>query len=257
MFTVKEKSEITKDIWRVVFENKKLSIKKFYKGLDLIGRGYIISSPKNQVSRYYTTCNCMGTKIYEEYRTAFLACIDDKPYSRKYNSIEEHYKEEDNTLELVIKFYKETQTGITRQIDDASSSDEFYIDGPQGKGFNFTPDNSDGTHVIFMGGTGALPFMDLFAYLGRKILKECDPTYSIFPDERFSDLHPNAKFVVYGYFPSRDKSVGLEFWELIDSLYKKYKKDDMFKFIPVFTREGGSRLSEERIDEILSSILNL
>ena len=57
MFTVKEKSEITKDIWRVVFENKKLNIKKFYKGLDLIGRGYIISSPKNQVSRYYTTCN--------------------------------------------------------------------------------------------------------------------------------------------------------------------------------------------------------
>lgn len=57
MFTVKEKLEITKDIWRVVFENKKLSIKKFYKGLDLIGRGYIISSPRNQVSRYYTICN--------------------------------------------------------------------------------------------------------------------------------------------------------------------------------------------------------
>ena len=73
MFKVKEKVEITKDIWRVVFENKKLSIKKFYKGLDLIGRGYIISSPKNQVSRYYTTWNCMGSKIYEEYRTALQA----------------------------------------------------------------------------------------------------------------------------------------------------------------------------------------
>ena len=253
MFTVKQKSELTKDIWRVVFENKQLSIKKFYKGLNLAGRGFIISSPRNQVSRYYTTCNCMGVKIYEEYRTAFLACINHKPYTRKYKSVEEHYRDEDNTLELVIKFYKETQTGITRQIDDASGSDEFYIDGPHGKGFNFTPENSDGTHVIFMGGTGALPFMDLFAYLGRKILKENSPDYSIFPDEKFTDLHPNAKFVVYGYFPTRDRSVGLEFCEMIDALHKIFKSN-AFQFNPVFTREGGGRLTEQKIDEILTSI---
>ena len=180
MFKVKDKIEMSKDIWRVVFENKKLNIKKFYKGLDLIGRGYIISSPKNQVSRYYTTCNCMGSKIYEEYRNALLTCINDKQYIRKYKSIEDHYKYEDNNLELIIKFYKETKTGITRQINDATIDTEFYIDGPQGKGFNFTQNNSNGTHVIFMGGTGALPFMDLFAYLARKLLKEFAPNYSIF-----------------------------------------------------------------------------
>ena len=73
MFTVKRKTELNKDIWRVVFENKQLSIKKFYKGLDLAGRGFIISSPRNQVSRYYTICNCLGEKIYEEYRSAFLS----------------------------------------------------------------------------------------------------------------------------------------------------------------------------------------
>lgn len=153
----------------------------------------------------------MGTKIYEEYRTAFMACIDDKPYSRKYNSVEEHYKDEDSFLELIIKFYKETKTGITRQIDEATNETEFYIDGPQGKGFNFTPENSDGTHVIFMGGTGALPFMDLFAYLGRKILKENSPDYAIFPDEEFNEIHSDAKWIVYGYFPSRERSVGLEY----------------------------------------------
>ena len=96
--------------------------------------------------------------------------------------------------------------------------------------------------------------MDLFAYLGRKLLKENDPTYSIFPDEEFQELHPNAKWVIYGYYPSRDRSVGLEFWELIASLYRKYGKQDVFQYNPVFTREGGSRLSVERIDEILTDI---
>ena len=74
MFKVKEKTEITKDIWRVLFENKKLNIKKFYKGLSLAGRGFLISSPRNQVSRYYTIWNWMGSKIYEEYRSAMISC---------------------------------------------------------------------------------------------------------------------------------------------------------------------------------------
>ena len=196
----------------------------------------------------------MGSKIYEEYRTALLACIDDKPYTRKYESIENHYREQDNSLELIIKFYKETKTGITRQIDDATPETEFYIDGPQGKGFNFTPENSNGTHVIFMGGTGALPFMDLFAYLVRKLLSEVDPMYSIFPDEKFTEIHLNAKWVVYGYFPSKERSVGLEFCELIAQAFKKYRRDDVFQFVPVFTREGGSRLSVAKIEEILTDI---
>ena len=106
-----------------------------------------------------------------------------------------------------------------------------------------------------MGGTGALPFMDLFAYLTRKLLSEVDPMYSIFPDEKFTEIHPNAKWVVYGYFPSRDKSVGLEFCELIDQAHKKHKRDDVFQFIPVFTREGGVRLTEEKIEDILTGLL--
>ena len=77
MFKVKEKTEITKDIWRVVFENKNLNIKKFYRGLSLAGRGFIISSPKNQVSRYYTIWNWMGSKIYDEYLSAFMSCTVD------------------------------------------------------------------------------------------------------------------------------------------------------------------------------------
>ena len=153
-----------------------------------------------------------------------------------------------------MKFYKQTRTGITRQVDDADKSTEFYIDGPHGKGFNLTPDNSNGTHVIFMGGTGALPFMDLFAYLARKLLTENSPDYSIFPDEKFDELNSNAKWVVYGYFPSRDRSVGLEFWELINDLHIKFQKESVFKFIPVFTRDGGARLTEQNIDEILTKI---
>ena len=40
-----------------------------------------------------------------------------------------------------------------------------------------------------MGGTGVLPFMDLFAYLARRLLDEKAPNYSLFPDEKFTEIH--------------------------------------------------------------------
>jgi NAD(P)H-flavin reductase len=43
----------------------------------------------------------------------------------------------------------------------------FILDGPHGKGLELKA-TSQGTHVIFAGGTGILPFLDLFDYLLRK-----------------------------------------------------------------------------------------
>ena len=60
--------------------------------------------------------------------------------------------------------------------------------------------------------------MDLFAYLGRKILVQKNPSYSLFPDEKFTDISPKAKFIIYAYFPSRDSCIGIEFIEKIEQI---------------------------------------
>lgn len=53
-YTVTEKTEIMKDVYRFKLSNNKNKFKSYYQNLDLSGRGYIINSPQWEVSRYYT-----------------------------------------------------------------------------------------------------------------------------------------------------------------------------------------------------------
>ena len=52
-FTVRNKTDINRNVARVVFHGFQASIKKFYSGLKLAGKGYSITSLENYVSRYY------------------------------------------------------------------------------------------------------------------------------------------------------------------------------------------------------------
>lgn len=53
-YTVIEKIEIMKDVYRFKLANNKNKFKSYYQNLDFSGRGYIINSPQWEVSRYYT-----------------------------------------------------------------------------------------------------------------------------------------------------------------------------------------------------------
>jgi NAD(P)H-flavin reductase len=54
----------------------------------------------------------------------------------------------------------------------------------------------------------------------------------------------NAKFVVYAYYPRPADAVALEFWTKIAELHAHFAVEDRFKFIPIFTQEGGKRLTQ-------------
>ena len=54
IFTVRNKEAINQNVSRIVFHGFESSVKRFYSGLKLAGKGYSITSLQNYVSRYYT-----------------------------------------------------------------------------------------------------------------------------------------------------------------------------------------------------------
>lgn len=161
------------------------------------------------------------------------------------------YPNNSKYLELIMKIYPQSSNGITRQLIDGDDNQHFTIDGPFGIGLNLTPKNIKGKTVIFLGGTGILPFIDFFAYLYRLLIKERDPMKNLFYDEEFEEHFKQAHFTVYAYYPNRSEAVGYELCSNISEFYFQNRVEERFKFIPTFTQEGGNRLSKQEIIEIL------
>lgn len=152
-----------------------------------------------------------------------------------------------------MKFYSQSKNGITKQLKDANENQEFLIEGPLGKGLNLSSKNISGNNVIFLGGTGVLPFVDLFAYFARKLINEKCPGNSIQQGEEFDDNLQNARFTVFAYYPKKSEGVALELCTKISELYEQFGMKERFSFSPVFTREGGARLNKDTVFEVLNS----
>lgn len=110
-----------------------------------------------------------------------------------------------------MKFYPQSKDGITPQIKAAGPEDEFVLTGPIGKGFNSNEVELKGRHVIIVGGTGVLPFVDLFAYLARKLLAEQPEHSQVFPGEMFDDSLDDCGFNVYAFYPDIKSAVAFDF----------------------------------------------
>lgn len=104
-------------IYRYTFKaaNPGIQVSKFYPGLTLAGMGYTMTSLQNYKNRYYTICNCMSSLFYPEYQ-AMVEGINGSGYQRRFNSIKDLDKEKDDELELVIKYYHQAKTGISKQL---------------------------------------------------------------------------------------------------------------------------------------------
>jgi ferredoxin-NADP reductase len=61
-----------------------------------------------------------------------------------------------------------------------NDTDEYHISDPIGLGLELV---DGGNYLVFCGGTGILPFMDLFAYLLRRAVYTIRPEKALFPDE--------------------------------------------------------------------------
>lgn len=150
-----------------------------------------------------------------------ISSVIGSSYARTYKSYSDFNSKANDCLEIVVKHYPQSLTGMSTQVHNSIPGDQFYIHGTVGKGLQLNSKNSDGLNIIFVGGTGILPFMDLFAYILRQLVSQNEPKYEMFPGERFEDLSPSAMFVIYAYFPTRADAIGLSLIQKIEELHKK------------------------------------
>ena len=151
----------------------------------------------------------------------------------------------------MLKYYEQSKNGITKQLLNNNKDDRFFISGPLSRGFDLTKDNMKGTTLIFVGGTGVLPFMDVFAYMARRIINKNNPSFEVFPGEKFEDELEEANFVVYGYYPREADACAIEFCKKASEIHEKYSEENKFKFIPKFTRDGDKRLDKQQMLKLL------
>ena len=159
-------TSLTSNISKFDFSTNQLRVKNHVKGVAWIGRHFSISrfeSKENTKTRLYTTVLC-----FTEENINFRNSIIDF-YDAKVNNLDEPKilvpQEFSNVIPLIIKKYNGQNT-LSSFIFD-SKNQNFNIIGPFGTGLEIK-ESSNGTFVIFAGGTGVLPFVDLFDYLLKK-----------------------------------------------------------------------------------------
>ena len=218
-FTVDRIDELSKNLKRVVFKSEDESkIRVFRNGLAFMGKHYVVVSRYNKVARYYTIWQSYHSEIYQQYLEIFDSILAGNREFRSIDKIEDLSNETSDSIELFMKFYKQSKNGITNQISQATKEDRFIISGVFGKGLNLEKHNIVGTNLIIVGGTGILPFIDLFAYLARQLISKHLISSQVFQGEVFEDYMDDAKFIIYAYYPDRENSIGLEFTEKISQL---------------------------------------
>ena len=201
IYKVANVEEISKNFHRVTFnDNEAKENIQFSKGLDSIWKHYAVVSLKDQIARYYTVCQSFNSKFYQQYIDAFDSVLTGKEYTRSFESIEQITNETSSSIELFMKFYLQSKNGITKKISYSTNEDRFIISGTFGKGLNLDIRNITGSNIIIVGGTGILPFIDLFAYLARRLINKRAEIYQVFLRETFDSSFSEAKFTVYAYY---------------------------------------------------------
>lgn len=123
---------------------------------------------------------------------------------------------------------------------------------PVGKGLEIKANQLQGSYVIFVGGTGILPYMDFFAYIGRQFIAKNSKESAVFANEDFNVDTSDMTVTIYAYHTDAANAVGYEFMSNLQKVYKKFNGEDKFNYIPQFTRAGHRKLSLEVVNELLS-----
>ena len=256
IFYVEGKDELMRDVYRFRLGNKSSLIKGFYSGLELSGRGYVLSSLQNHVCRYYTLCNCMSSKFYKQYLDAFKNILQGDVEGYKPLEYQQVLAEKDDYMEIVIKHYHQTKKGISTQLTYASAGDQFYVNAPVGKGHDIDFNSLKGTYMLFVGGTGILPYMDLFAYMVRNVIAKNSPNNCILSGEKFDHDMSDVHLILYTYNQNEQNAVGYDFVSQMAEVYKHFGIENQFTLVPKFTRQGDKRLDKEAMFEILTNQKN-
>lgn len=200
------------------------------KGTNFVGRHYSVKRPSDGKTRYYTHC----ASICDEHKTYI-----DKLFDRVKKSYQLTLSEEESEkissdiidcpthidyLPLIIKKYPGKQ-GLANFIHRMDAEEEVEIEGPMGYGFKIEK-NRVGKVLIVAGGTGILPFIDLFYIIVKKLLYyACKAkginTDNVKPKQNYEDLFEGTTFLLYCSFNKFEEFVGQRVLEQIVELQEK------------------------------------
>ena len=108
--------------------------------------------------------------------------------------------------------------------------------------------NSNGNHIIFCGGTGILPFIDLFDFLLRKsiyhvllttISKEVADQMNHFEEDYEDTFGSKFKVILYGAFQTKEE---FEYLGFILTLFNINKKYNLNYFDMILRFSDGTKL---------------
>ena len=137
-------------------------MRNYLPGVEWFGKSFTVQSIDGPKQRLYTTVLCY-TEQNKKIRLICSEYIENNSINIDFSSI--NLKKHTDLLPLVIKKYD--TPGAFSAVLHESLSTSFSVMGPHGKGLQLNA-NSTGSYVIFVGGTGVLPFLDLFDFLLRK-----------------------------------------------------------------------------------------
>ena len=112
-----------------------------------------------------------------------------------------------------MKFESRLDKKLPKYVtDETKNLGNLQISGPYGAGLGLST-RSAGAHLAIVEGEGILPFLDLVAYLIRRMIAQDTPEMPFCRGERFDDLHPDFELVLYAWYPKRADGMGLELCE--------------------------------------------
>ena len=152
------------------FKNTKFTVRLGLQGTKWMGKHFVLTG-RTGVNRMYSTClaltdemNEYMAKLYKVYEF-----VEKNPNSKEELKLPTLERTIDY-LPLTVKSYSDSSPdSVSHELHCASPGQLFLIDGPLGRGYEFSNDFA-GKLVIIAGGTGYIPFVDLLASLYLKVL---------------------------------------------------------------------------------------
>ncbi|CDW90265.1 cytochrome b5-like heme steroid binding domain containing protein [Stylonychia lemnae] len=162
-YRIVERKSLNTTTSLIRLQSKKTSKQTLYSILDIntFGLHYLLSSSENpNHQRQYSFAHSLNPDIYQQNLRLIKQALDN---SKDIIAVEKSYLTSD--IYLTVKNYSQ---GLSSDLHNASKNDEFNINGLYGLGLGIYPSNQTkltGNYLIFAGGTGIIPFLDLLSYI--------------------------------------------------------------------------------------------
>ncbi|EGR34866.1 hypothetical protein IMG5_000940 [Ichthyophthirius multifiliis] len=232
---LEESREITQQYKVLLFHNRHYKIKNYIPGVRWFGKSatiqpYIDSfkiSPRNYSIVIAYTDDNIAYRIelmrYFQYKMMEISNISQLSVNGVQN-VPQLSNEYSTLIPFLIKKYtKNTLNGLSKFLHIGCHK-LYNIDGPIGQGLQIN-EFSDGDHIIFVAGTGVLPFIDLLDYLLKKVIytvikanfgQQEANLINPYGEKYEQTLQNNFRIKFYGCFESKSMFYG---YQIVSDLY--------------------------------------